>query len=134
MGDNRARWVARHAWLIALLAFVLAVAAACGDDDDEGDATSAAAEATAAASSVAEGGSSAVESAASEAESVASEAESAVSSAEGETSAAATGEATGEPLVIGGPFAQTGPAGIADHKDCWNGVELAMEEINNAGG
>jgi branched-chain amino acid transport system substrate-binding protein len=133
MGDNRARWIARHAWLIALLALVLAVAAACGDDDD-GDSSSAAAEATSAATSAAAEASSAVESVASEAESVASEAESAVSSAEGETSAAATGEATGEPLLIGGPFAQTGPAGIADHKDCWNGTQMAIDEINSAGG
>ena len=41
---------------------------------------------------------------------------------------------TGEPIVIGAPFAQSGPAGIADHRDCWNGTELAIEEINNAGG
>jgi branched-chain amino acid transport system substrate-binding protein len=41
---------------------------------------------------------------------------------------------SGEPIVIGGPFAQTGPAGIADHKDCWNGSQMAIDEINEAGG
>ena len=41
---------------------------------------------------------------------------------------------TGEPIKIGGPFAQTGPAGIADHKDCWNGSQMAIDEINAAGG
>jgi branched-chain amino acid transport system substrate-binding protein len=41
---------------------------------------------------------------------------------------------TGKPIVIGGPFAQTGPAGIADHKDCWNGAQMAIDEINAAGG
>jgi branched-chain amino acid transport system substrate-binding protein len=41
---------------------------------------------------------------------------------------------TGQPIVIGGPFAQTGPAGIADHKDCWNGAQMAIDEINAAGG
>ena len=42
--------------------------------------------------------------------------------------------ATGEPITIGAPFAQSGPAGIADHKDCWNGSLLAIDEINAAGG
>lgn len=41
---------------------------------------------------------------------------------------------TGEPITIGAPFAQSGPAGIADHQDCWNGTNLAIEEINAAGG
>jgi branched-chain amino acid transport system substrate-binding protein len=49
----------------------------------------------------------------------------------GSTAAAAP---TGAPIVIGGPFAQTGPAGIADHKDCWNGSQMAIDEINAAGG
>ena len=44
------------------------------------------------------------------------------------------GAATGEPIVIGMPIAQSGPAGIADHKDCWNGAILAQETINAAGG
>lgn len=54
----------------------------------------------------------------------------------GSASAAASGgaEATGEPITIGMPIAQSGPAGIADHKDCWNGAILAQEEINAAGG
>jgi branched-chain amino acid transport system substrate-binding protein len=43
-------------------------------------------------------------------------------------------ELTGDPIVIGAPFAQSGPAGIADHKDCWNGAQLAIDEINGAGG
>ena len=50
------------------------------------------------------------------------------------TGAATAAAPTGEPIVIGAPFAQSGPAGIADHRDCWNGTELAIEEINNAGG
>ena len=50
------------------------------------------------------------------------------------TGAATAAAPTGEPIVIGAPFAQSGPAGIADHKDCWNGTDLAIEEINNAGG
>ena len=32
--------------------------------------------------------------------------------------------ASGEPIKIGVIAAQSGPAGIADHKDCWNGTEL----------
>ena len=50
--------------------------------------------------------------------------------ASGGTSAAATGE----PITIGMPIAQSGPAGIADHKDCWNGAILASDQINAAGG
>lgn len=49
----------------------------------------------------------------------------------GSTAAAAP---TGDPIVIGGPFAVTGPAGIADHKDCSNGTQMAIDEINAAGG
>ena len=41
---------------------------------------------------------------------------------------------TGEPITIGAPFAQSGPAGIADHQDCWNGTNLAIDQINAAGG
>jgi ABC-type sugar transport system substrate-binding protein len=59
---------------------VMGLVAACGDDD-EGDASSAAAEATSAAASVASQAESAVESVQSEAESAASDAESAVSEA-----------------------------------------------------
>lgn len=43
-------------------------------------------------------------------------------------------EASGEPIVIGLPIAQSGPAGIADHADCLNGATLAQTEINAAGG
>ncbi|MCB2061239.1 MAG: ABC transporter substrate-binding protein [Novosphingobium sp.] len=39
-----------------------------------------------------------------------------------------------EPIVIGIPSAQSGPVGIADHKDWQNGAELAIAEINAAGG
>ena len=49
-------------------------------------------------------------------------------------SAKPAASATGEPITIGSPFAQSGPAGIADHKDCWNGAQLAIDEINAAGG
>ena len=44
------------------------------------------------------------------------------------------GAAAGEPIVIGMPIAQSGPAGIADHKDCWNGAILAQETVNANGG
>lgn len=44
------------------------------------------------------------------------------------------GAASGDPITIGMPIAQSGPAGIADHKDCWNGAILASDEINAAGG
>lgn len=39
-----------------------------------------------------------------------------------------------EPIVIGVPAAQSGPVGVADQKDWVNGVTLAVEEINAAGG
>jgi len=83
--------------LLAMLVLGLAVlGAACGDDDDEGDATSAAAEVSSAAESVASEATSAAESVASEAESEVSEAESEATSAASE----ATGAASGEPLKI----------------------------------
>lgn len=41
---------------------------------------------------------------------------------------------TGKPIVIGLPLARSGPAGVADHQDHWNGSILAVEEINAAGG
>lgn len=37
-------------------------------------------------------------------------------------------------IVIGVPAAQSGPVGVADHQDWTNGVMLAIEEINAAGG
>lgn len=43
-------------------------------------------------------------------------------------------EATGEPIVVGLPIAQSGPAGIADHGDCLNGATLAKDVINASGG
>lgn len=46
----------------------------------------------------------------------------------------APASASGEPITIGMPIAQSGPAGIADHKDCWNGAVLATDEINAKGG
>ena len=67
-------------------------------------------------------------------EPAASSAAPAESAAASEGAAAEGGEATGEPITIGLPIAQSGPAGIADHKDCWNGAILAQEEINAAGG
>jgi branched-chain amino acid transport system substrate-binding protein len=59
----------------------------------------------------------------------ASTAASAAASAPAESAAA-----SGEPITIGMPIAQSGPAGIADHKDCWNGAILAQEQINANGG
>lgn len=48
--------------------------------------------------------------------------------------AASAAAATGDPITIGMPIAQSGPAGIADHKDCWNGAILASDTINANGG
>lgn len=39
-----------------------------------------------------------------------------------------------DPIVIGVPSAQSGPVGVADHQDWVNGVDLAITEINAAGG
>ena len=39
-----------------------------------------------------------------------------------------------EPIRLGVPTAQSGPVGVADHQDWMNGVTLAVEEINAAGG
>ena len=62
--------------------------------------------------------------------------ESAAPAASAATTAAPAegGAAAGEPIVIGMPIAQSGPAGIADHKDCWNGAILAQEAVNANGG
>ncbi|MGA0210184.1 MAG: ABC transporter substrate-binding protein [Candidatus Nanopelagicales bacterium] len=57
-------------------------------------------------------------------------AEDTVAAEEGEAAAAASGE----PIVVGLPIAQSGPAGIADHADCLNGATLAKDQINAAGG
>lgn len=37
-------------------------------------------------------------------------------------------------IVIGVPAAQSGPVGVADHQDWTNGVNMAVEEVNAAGG
>lgn len=42
--------------------------------------------------------------------------------------------AAAENIIIGVPAAQSGPVGVADHQDWTNGVTLAIEEINAAGG
>ena len=39
-----------------------------------------------------------------------------------------------EPIVLAVPTAQTSLAGVADHLDHLHGTQLAMEEINGAGG
>lgn len=49
-------------------------------------------------------------------------------------SAPSRGAPNGPPIVIGLPLARSGPAGVADHQDHWNGAALAVEEINAAGG
>lgn len=51
-----------------------------------------------------------------------------------EESSSGGAEASGEPILIGLPIAQSGPAGIADHADCLNGATLAKDQINAAGG
>lgn len=42
--------------------------------------------------------------------------------------------AAAEDIVIGIPAVQSGPVGVADHQDWTNGVTMAIEEINAAGG
>ncbi|WP_136660455.1 ABC transporter substrate-binding protein [Nitratireductor sp. XY-223] len=39
-----------------------------------------------------------------------------------------------DPIVLGVPTAQSGPVGVADQQDWLNGVTMAVEEINAAGG
>jgi len=39
-----------------------------------------------------------------------------------------------DPIVIGVPTAKSGPVGVADQGDWLNGVTMAVEEINAAGG
>lgn len=39
-----------------------------------------------------------------------------------------------EPILIGVPTAQSGPVGVADQADWLNGITMAVEEINAAGG
>ncbi|MCP3463195.1 ABC transporter substrate-binding protein [Bradyrhizobium sp. CCGUVB23] len=45
-----------------------------------------------------------------------------------------TKAATSDPILLGVPTAQTSKAGVADHLDYLNGTNLAIEEINAAGG
>ncbi|WP_031337357.1 ABC transporter substrate-binding protein, partial [Rhodopseudomonas sp. B29] len=42
--------------------------------------------------------------------------------------------AAADDIVIGVPTAQSSPVGVGDQKDWLNGVSLAIEEINAAGG
>src|ERR1700689_2825747 len=44
------------------------------------------------------------------------------------------GALASEPIVLAVPTAQTALAGVADHLDHLHGTQLAMEEINAAGG
>lgn len=44
------------------------------------------------------------------------------------------GEAAAEDILIGVPTAQSSVAGVADHQDWLNGVTMAIDEINAAGG
>ncbi|MDA4844924.1 ABC transporter substrate-binding protein [Hoeflea poritis] len=39
-----------------------------------------------------------------------------------------------DPIVLGVPTAQSGPVGVADQQDWLNGITLAVDEINAAGG
>ena len=39
-----------------------------------------------------------------------------------------------ESIIIGVPAVQSGPAGVADHEDWTNGVNMAIEELNAGGG
>ena len=49
-------------------------------------------------------------------------------------SALSISAAWAEPIIIGVPAAQSGPVGVADHQDWTNGLQMAIEEINAAGG
>jgi branched-chain amino acid transport system substrate-binding protein len=42
--------------------------------------------------------------------------------------------AAAENIIIGVPAAQSGPVGVADHQDWTNGIQMAIEELNAAGG
>lgn len=46
----------------------------------------------------------------------------------------ATAALAADPILLGVPTAQSGPVGVADQQDWLNGVNLALEEINAAGG
>jgi len=106
---KRSRWMAA-AGSVAALSLVLS---ACGSDsDDAGQDDTASQEAAADDSAADSGGDSAGDA--------------------GSDDGGA--EASGEPIVVGLPIAQSGPAGIADHADCLNGATLAKDEINAAGG
>ncbi|MGB0505134.1 MAG: ABC transporter substrate-binding protein [Pikeienuella sp.] len=48
--------------------------------------------------------------------------------------AAAGLSAAADNIIIGVPAAQSGPVGVADHQDWTNGVQMAIEELNAAGG
>jgi branched-chain amino acid transport system substrate-binding protein len=39
-----------------------------------------------------------------------------------------------DPIIVGIPAVQSGPAGGADHQDWINGIDIAIEEINSRGG
>ena len=110
-----------------MLIAVVALVAACGDDD-EGDATSAAESAAADVSS-------AVESAGSEAESVASEAESAVSEATGEATAAESSAAapTGGNFKVVSDLPLQGASG-AQSKTLVQAMQLYLEQQGGAAG
>ena len=49
-------------------------------------------------------------------------------------SSALGGVQAAEPIRLGVPTAQSGPVGVADQGDWLNGILLAVEEINAAGG
>lgn len=98
--------------LIALLLGLSLIAAACGGDDT--DDTAPATDETSA--DEAEGG------------------EEADTGGESDDAAAGGAAPSGDPIVLGMPINQSGPIGVADHQDWVNGVTLALEEINAAGG
>jgi branched-chain amino acid transport system substrate-binding protein len=56
------------------------------------------------------------------------------SAAAGAALAAPRSAFAADPIVIGLPTARSGPVGVADQQDWLNGVTLAIEEINKAGG
>lgn len=103
--------------LFGLLTALALVAGACGGSSGGSDGTS--------------GGSEEAEASTSEAVSSGSDSgdsESTEANSDGDV------ETSGEPILLGLPVNQSGPVGVADHQDWVNGITLATEEINAAGG
>jgi len=131
-----------------LVVSLLAIAGACGSDDESADTTTAAAVTTVAATSAPAADSTAAETTATTrdttadttpdtagADTSAPEADTTAvdTSAPTSESSAPSAPATGEPIQVGGIFNLTGPAAATGVTEA-NGAQLAVEQINAAGG